>query len=362
MVKLPVSIGEALDKLTILDIKLVKINDYRREDVQREYDTLLHELEAYKNEYEYFYSILKNINLEIWNMLDEFRESTDEQHKVKMCQQIIMDNDRRFRVKKKINDLSNSFLKEQKGYKPLQACILTHLGLGDHIVSVGAIRYFSTCYDELHVICKKKYHLNLKLFFSDDDSIKVVPVEDDIEAHRLIRTLDMPILTCGIHCGRTNFDKIPDCFYEDLGLDINVFWKYFHIPTTNKSSVLFEKVKDIPYVFIHNIASNGKMFDVKRDEFMINPNENMYVQGDDYYELAESFLGHHLLHYKLLIENAKMIIMTDSSFFAMALQLDTKSDGNFLISRGVRSYKHIWKNSPIKKWIQLKDINDIALP
>ena len=361
MMKLPVSLGEALDKLTILDIKLDKIDDQRKEDVQREYDTLLQELEIYKVEYKYLYSILKYINLDIWEMQDEFRESTDDQHKVKLCQQIIVDNDRRFRVKRKINELSNSFLKEQKGYKPLKSCILTHLGLGDHIIATGAIRYFSTCYDELHVICKKKYHLNLELFFSDDDSIKLVPVEDDLEAHRLIRTLDMPILTCGIHCGRTNFDKIPDCFYEDLNLDVYIFWKYFHLPTTNKATVLFEKVKDIPYVFIHNTASNGKMFDVKRDEFMINPNDNMYAQGDSYYELAESFLGHHLLHYKLLIENAKMIIMTDSSFFTMALQLDTKSDGNFLISRDGRSYEHIWENSPIKKWIQLEDISELSL-
>ena len=37
---LPVSLGEAIDKLTILDIKLDKINDNRKNDVQKEYDLL----------------------------------------------------------------------------------------------------------------------------------------------------------------------------------------------------------------------------------------------------------------------------------------------------------------------------------
>jgi hypothetical protein len=37
---LPVSLGEAIDKLTILDIKLLYITDKRKEDVQKEYDIL----------------------------------------------------------------------------------------------------------------------------------------------------------------------------------------------------------------------------------------------------------------------------------------------------------------------------------
>ena len=38
---LPVSIGEALDKLTILDIKLDRIQDSRRDNVKIEYDIVI---------------------------------------------------------------------------------------------------------------------------------------------------------------------------------------------------------------------------------------------------------------------------------------------------------------------------------
>ena len=44
LIKLPVSIGEALDKLTILDIKYEMIKDSRRDDCKKEYDMLLKEL------------------------------------------------------------------------------------------------------------------------------------------------------------------------------------------------------------------------------------------------------------------------------------------------------------------------------
>ncbi len=40
LLHLPVSLGEAIDKITILDIKLDKIKDNRKNDVQKEYDLL----------------------------------------------------------------------------------------------------------------------------------------------------------------------------------------------------------------------------------------------------------------------------------------------------------------------------------
>ena len=71
-ISLPVSLGEALDKLTILDIKLQKIQDQRRQDVQKEYDLLDTTLISYRQKYAYYYKLLKEINLEIWDLQDTF--------------------------------------------------------------------------------------------------------------------------------------------------------------------------------------------------------------------------------------------------------------------------------------------------
>ena len=78
-IELPVSIGEALDKLSILEIKLEKIKDDRRLDVQNEYDAIYLKLKDFLTEDSLFhYKYLKKVNEEIWNMQDEFRELTEQ--------------------------------------------------------------------------------------------------------------------------------------------------------------------------------------------------------------------------------------------------------------------------------------------
>ena len=149
-IELCVSIGEALDKLSILEIKLNNIKDARRKDVEKEYNKISIKLQDSIKKVDFYYEILKIINKEIWISMDKLRELDKNSEEWKnVCHQTIVDNDRRFRVKKKINNLSNSNLKEQKGYKPKTAFVLTHLGLGDNITAIGAVRYLSICYDKV---------------------------------------------------------------------------------------------------------------------------------------------------------------------------------------------------------------------
>jgi predicted Holliday junction resolvase-like endonuclease len=54
-ISLPVSLGEAIDKLTILHIKMTKIQDSRRDDVQKEFDVLYGVLKDYVIKYNYHY-------------------------------------------------------------------------------------------------------------------------------------------------------------------------------------------------------------------------------------------------------------------------------------------------------------------
>ena len=74
LIYLPVSIGEAIDKLTILDIKLNKIKDHRRNDVKKEYDMLYEKLSIFIQTYQSLYKQMKHINLLIWDMMDKLRD------------------------------------------------------------------------------------------------------------------------------------------------------------------------------------------------------------------------------------------------------------------------------------------------
>lgn len=61
IINLPVSLGEALDKLTILDIKMDKIKDKRLEDVKKEYSVLFEKLKEHIENFKFYYTILKKL-------------------------------------------------------------------------------------------------------------------------------------------------------------------------------------------------------------------------------------------------------------------------------------------------------------
>jgi len=96
---LETSLGEALDKLTILDIKVSKINDERKADCQKEYNVLYESLKNYVTTLSYHYRILKEINLTIWNLQENIHKDTN---LTKTYGEVLKENDRRFRVKKQI--------------------------------------------------------------------------------------------------------------------------------------------------------------------------------------------------------------------------------------------------------------------
>jgi len=107
-INLNVSVGEAVDKLTILSIKMDKINDDRRKDVEIEYNYLFSQLENITKKYPYYFNLLKEINLEIWNLQDEIRENHE--NFMQKCENVLFLNDARFTIKNKINNITEKIL------------------------------------------------------------------------------------------------------------------------------------------------------------------------------------------------------------------------------------------------------------
>jgi hypothetical protein len=170
LIYLPVSLGEAIDKLTILDIKLDNIKDQRRIDVQKEYDILHDKLKDFLLKYNDLYQTMKKVNLLIWNMMDVLRDgNAGEEEYLKVCKECIEYNDIRFRVKNKINYLSASSLKEQKSYKVNRLLI----DISNEIVEIDdfirPIKYYSFFYDEL--VIRHREDSKLKQLFDYDPTI-----------------------------------------------------------------------------------------------------------------------------------------------------------------------------------------------
>ena len=120
--KIEVSIGEIVDKLSILQIKTEFIKDEEK-------------LNNVKKEYEYLYGIVFNemkiqqsdffdmvsINKELWRIEDDIRDK--ERHKefddefIQLARAVYVTNDKRANVKKGINIKYGSLFIEEKSYK-----------------------------------------------------------------------------------------------------------------------------------------------------------------------------------------------------------------------------------------------------
>lgn len=364
IIHLPVSYGEAIDKLTILDIKMDMIRDARRIDVEKEYNVIYKDISGYLTDtIAYYYTTLKDINRAIWIMQDKFRLSVNPAEKNDLCTAIILENDRRFRVKSKINTYLQSSLKEQKGYTPRTAFVLTHLGLGDMITANGIVRHLSTRYEKVIVVCKSKYLKNVTEMYSDDPTIDFYPIENDNDIsprfganpaliNRIKKTAD--IYCTGLHTQSPTIKYLPFSFYNDVQLPPSVFWHSFHIPTTTRSKLLYEHLTTRDYIFIANSASTGDVFTNEQilSNFRIDPNhtlilnttKNFYSPEHPFYEVAQPFVMALLVDYKTSLEHASKIVVSDSSLFCLAMNITPQRSDieGYLISRGTDSYNHIY--------------------
>lgn len=124
-IKIPVSIGELIDKITILEIKSKKIQNVKKlTNINNELSSLnsvlintqinLDSLENYKLE-------LTKVNEELWDIEDEIRllekEKNFSDEFIKLARSVYITNDRRFEIKNNINNEFNSDYFEEKSYE-----------------------------------------------------------------------------------------------------------------------------------------------------------------------------------------------------------------------------------------------------
>ncbi len=120
--KIEVSVGELVDKVSILDIKREKFqNKEKLENVKKEFQILLKRMKEIgidtKNPY---YKRLKEVNLKLWNIEDKIRQKEakkefDDEF-IELARSVYFNNDDRAAIKKKINLEFNSDLVEEKEY------------------------------------------------------------------------------------------------------------------------------------------------------------------------------------------------------------------------------------------------------
>ena len=126
IIETPISIGELVDKITILRIKSREIDNPDK----------LKNIGVELNKLQYVFSgltkkgipdiinefvMLESINKELWDIEDQIRkkeniEEFDDEF-IELARSVYITNDKRSEVKKKINEMTGSELVEEKSYE-----------------------------------------------------------------------------------------------------------------------------------------------------------------------------------------------------------------------------------------------------
>jgi hypothetical protein len=125
MIKVVLSVGELIDKITILQLKMKFIKNKKQlNNVSSELATLkplLKENNLETPKINELFAELYEINLKLWKIEDKIREkerqSDFKDEFISLARSVYFTNDKRAEIKKKINLISGSELIEEKSYE-----------------------------------------------------------------------------------------------------------------------------------------------------------------------------------------------------------------------------------------------------
>lgn len=182
-----------------------------------------------------------------------------------------------------------------------------HLGLGDHIICNGMVRYMQKKYIEVSVFSYHHNFDNVNLMYSDNENITVIPISSDSEVD--------------VYCMKNNIKseniikvgfselsnylpqiKFDEAFYKIAGVDFSERFESFFIPRNiNREMEVYNELNPNgePFIFLHEDKTRGFFLD--RNKI---PSGYKIIENDIKYNIFD------LLH---LFENADEIHLMQSS-------------------------------------------------
>lgn len=122
IVKIEVSNGELVDKVSILSIKLQKVTSKKKlANIQKEYEILVQGLQEINiSIQDKDFKELVKINQDLWTIEDQIRKKEAQKEFdetfIELARSVYHKNDQRSAVKRRINLKTNSLLIEEKEY------------------------------------------------------------------------------------------------------------------------------------------------------------------------------------------------------------------------------------------------------
>lgn len=204
-----------------------------------------------------------------------------------------------------------------------------HLGLGDHILCNGLVRYLISKYNiqKMTLATKPSNFFNVKRMFIDRPEILCYLVDNDQQFTDLCsKDKKTPLIRVGFEkCNPIMFDK---SFYDSVQIPFIERWNSWHIVRDYIQENKILKALDIKedYIFVHDESSTGK--------YNLNIDTNLRQVKPIRLPCEES-----VFDWIGVIENAKEVHVFNSSFVHLVNSLNLK---NKLIYHNIKSRDGIY--------------------
>lgn len=216
-----------------------------------------------------------------------------------------------------------------------------HLGLGDHLICNGLVRYFGSEFNKVYILVKKSNFATVYFLYLHDVKYELILVEDDKEATKIFNSFNGEKIKIGFNYLENSKKNFDEAFYEQVGIEFNIRFKGFFVKRDySRESQLFTRF-GLPnkYIFIHD----DKTRNLEIDEKKILTHGLPIVRPD-------KKLTSNLFDWLKIIENAVEIHCMDSSFKLMIDSVYEEFENLFYhirlknnVKRDVTKSKLTWK-------------------
>jgi len=175
-----ISEGEALDRLSILEIKKNRIhNPLQLLEIEKEINNLS-SINSLKEKYILYYKLLVSVNISIWDKMNLSKEIVEINSKyAQNAYEIFVHNQQRFRIKNIINYSENSNLKEQKSYlKQCITCIITSNKTLDELLYLFS--YLLITYDSVKIVKNEFMNKYMEILYRYLPSLMIIDDKESI--------------------------------------------------------------------------------------------------------------------------------------------------------------------------------------
>jgi hypothetical protein len=234
----------------------------------------------------------------------------------------------------------------------MESCLfLSHISTGDNFTVYPILCEISNKYDSIHIFTLWRNRKFIKQLYENFNNIIIHELEPGYNLCQppkeivlgIIKDLNLKnVMVSGFYdyLGYSKKTSLP--FWREFYLNVNMDFdllrnKYRNINRKlEKEKQLYDEIVKIygkDYVFVHdhrhiNYSHICPRANIILDTTNINlkifhPNINYYSKDSEYYNLwDENLIRDNILDYGMIIENAKEIYITDSSFSCLCCYLD----------------------------------------